>query len=120
MKNRVALITGAALLAGAALYGLSGCEPHGPPLTSDCRGGETIRLTVHILPSQIAVKELGESFGIELEKRDKLLGFATQGPAADKHDLFVTLPRGQNDHQTIETWGHELMHAVCGPWHPVG
>lgn len=94
---------------------LVGCSPHGPELESECDETE-INLTVKIMDSD-AIRREARALGIQLENRDKLLGFATQVKDTNRHSIYVELPRGQNDHQTIETWGHELMHSVCGPWH---
>ena len=93
------------------------CEQKGPPLTSECRPG-TITLTVTILADRAAVKAAGEGFGIDMERGDRLYGFATQVVGTDRHTIYVTPPAGQQDHITIEYWGHELMHAICGSWHP--
>ena len=95
---------------------LAACEPsHGPALTSECKP-QTIQLTVNILEKN-EIRKKGEEFGIELERRDALLGFATQVKGTNRHSIYVEMPKGQNDSNTIETWGHELMHAICGDWH---
>lgn len=91
-------------------------KEHGAPLTSSCVG-QTIELTVHILPNSTAVQAAGKAHGIDLE-RGRLLGFATKVTGTNRHALYVTEPRGQRDRAGIETWGHELMHAICGAWHP--
>ena len=77
---------------------LAGCEPsHGPELENDCN---TI---------------LAES---DMTREDKMQGFATYRPRLQLHTLHVLKIRGQNDHDRIETIGHELMHSYCGDWHP--
>ena len=108
----------AAVLIGAVIVVWLGArDERGAPLTSRCVG-QTIELTVHILPNKAAIRAAGEAHGIELEENDGLLGFATKVVDTNRHALYVTEPVGQKDRDAIETWGHELMHAICGAWHP--
>lgn len=33
-------------------------------------------------------------------------------------DIYVVKPKGVNDNNNLETWGHELAHCVYGTYHP--
>ena len=102
-----------------------GCEPsQGPELLNDC--SETLAqsdvISVHVVTYEnegallAAFKKINPD--TELTREDKMQGFATYRPRIQLHTLHVLKIRGQNDHDRIETLGHELMHSFCGDWHP--
>lgn len=104
---------------------LAGCEPTGgPELLNDCdtklSDGEIISVNVISYDSKSALlnafKEINPD--TDLTREDGMTGFATYRPRIKLHTLHVLQIRGQNDHDRIETIGHELMHSLCGDWHP--
>lgn len=104
---------------------LSGCEPsHGPELLNDCDTKLTNSEIVSVNVIQYdnmsdllkAFKEINPD--TELTREDRLSGFATYRPRIQLHTLHILKIRGQNDHERIETLGHELMHSYCEDWHP--
>lgn len=104
---------------------LAGCEPsYGPELENDCAAklAQSEVINVHVVTYDNkgallkAFKEINPD--TELTREDNLTGFATYRPRIQLHTLHVLTIRGQNDQDRIETIGHELMHSVCGDWHP--
>ena len=96
---------------------LFGCaDPAGPPLDSTCET-KTITLTVQVYPSKVALNDAKQRFEPGSPEVD---GFATMYIGTDRHTLHVLSPRGRYDDQGFYLWGHELGHAICGTWHPVG
>jgi hypothetical protein len=102
-----------------------GCEPsQGPELLNDC--SETLAqsdiISVHVVTYENesallkAFKEINPE--TELTRENRMQGFATYRPRIQLHTLHVLKIRGQNDHDRIETLGHELIHSFCGEWHP--
>ena len=104
---------------------LAGCEPtEGPELLSDCnfKLEESAIIAVHVI-SYDSKSDLLKAFkeinpDTELTREDNLSGFATYRPRIQLHTLHILTIRGQNDHDRIETIGHELMHSFCQDWHP--
>lgn len=98
------------------LFGGCSESPYGPPLESTCET-KTITLTVQVYPSHAALNAARQ----RLDPGGPLVdGFATMYVGTDKHTLHVLSPRGRYDDQGFYLWGHELAHAICGPWHPEG
>ena len=99
---------------------LVGCEPaHGPPLASECRWDDNYTVGFAVYTSESDLRSAYEFLSkARLLETSYVKGFATMNTRTGKHTLHFQEPRGQNDHDRIETIGHELMHPVCGPWHP--
>ena len=104
---------------------LAGCEPsHGPELMNDCdtklTNSEIIAVNVIQYDTYRdvlnAFREINPD--TELSNDTRMEGFATYKPRIQLHTLHIIKIRGQNDHERIETLGHELMHSYCVDWHP--
>lgn len=103
-----------------AVFGaLTGCEPRqGPPLETECRFSNPISVNVVELDER-QMREKWEYYNRQkLPEGAIVKGFAIHNKATGLHTLFILKIRGQNDHDRIETIGHELMHSFCGDWHP--
>ena len=100
---------------------LAGCEKaSGPALTSECRFEEVLAVNIVAYNTEGELRRYWESVnpGQELPKDATVKGLATYNTRTKVHTLHVMAIRGQNDHDRIETIGHELMHSFCGEWHP--
>jgi len=101
-------------------FSLVGCEKaSGPPLLTECNYNTPVSVNVieYATESDLAAKF--EYYNrTKLPKGAEAKGFATYNLVTQIHTLHVMKIRGQNDHDRIETIGHELMHSYCGSWHP--
>lgn len=114
-------ILGLVLLGFAAFLG--GCDPsvtQGPPLETECKFDQPVALNVVVYPTEDALRKYWNSLhpGQELPAGATVKGLATYNTRTKIHTLHVMPIRGQNDHDRIETLGHEMMHSFCGDWHP--
>ena len=82
--------------------------------------GVEFPITVHVFETKSEMhKHLREN---KIERR-KVQGKASWLVAADMSvlyecDIYVVKPKGVNDNNKLETWGHELAHCVYGTYHP--
>ena len=104
---------------------IAGCEPsHGPELLNDCdtklTNSEIIAVNVIQYDTYRDVLNAFKKINPDTELSDdtRMAGFATYKPRIQLHTLHILKIRGQNDHDRIETLGHELMHSYCVDWHP--
>lgn len=52
------------------------------------------------------------------ERPFNLSGFATMNTRTGVKTLHVRVIKDRRDTARLATLGHELMHALCGDWHP--
>lgn len=99
---------------------LASCEqPVGPPLETECKYSTPVSVYVVEYDTQSAIDDKWEYYNrTDLPEGAHAKGFATYNLVTQVHTLHVLKIRGQNDHDRIETLGHELMHSFCGDWHP--
>lgn len=108
---------------------LAGCEPsYGPQLETECDYSTPRSIVVVEYDNESELEKAYESLNDDFQAREvRTYGFATYHVFRDPvtlevtnelHKLHVLKVRGQNDHDRIETIGHELMHSFCGAWHP--
>lgn len=98
-----------------------GCEKaSGPPLATECKWEEPIALNVVVYSTEGELRRYWELVnpGQNLPQGAEVKGLATYNTRTKIHTLHLMPIRGQNDHDRIETLGHELMHSFCGDWHP--
>ena len=82
--------------------------------------GVEFPITVHVFETKSEMhKHLREN---NIDRR-KVQGKASWLVAADMSvlyscDIYVVKPKGVNDNNKLETWGHELAHCVYGTYHP--
>lgn len=106
------------------LIGLSSCtdqNQYGKPLE------QTHDLSGQMFPLKVIVFESERALNKHVEKNNlaqsEVLGLARW--TAKKNDLssvssctiYVVDPKGLNDSNRFETWGHELVHCVYGSFH---
>lgn len=97
------------------LTALTACRPsYGPPLETECKS-QTYTIQVSLV-TQDAVHALYLDNGGTLRSDEQVLGFSAVDRSGKPHIVSVA-PAGQNDHEAIETLGHELLHVMCGSWH---
>ena len=109
------------LIVAAVIFTLlvMGCEQPGPPMLSECKWDQTYSVTFAIYPNETDLRSAYEALSkAKILDRSYVKGFATLNHRSGLHTLHFLAPRGQNDHDRIETIGHELLHPVCGAWHP--
>jgi hypothetical protein len=109
----------AIIIVAVFLLMLGGCEKmSGPNLETECRFTTPISVMVYEL-DQSEMDSKWEYYNkIKLPPNVHPKGFSTYNLVTQQNALFVLKIRGQNDHDRIETIGHELMHSFCGDWHP--
>lgn len=95
-------------------------KPYGDKLLTSC-DKTNLHVTIHLVEDESHMVALYKQFKTpDLPDNSVLDGFATAGPEDNDADLYVMPLRGQSDSERMQTWGHELAHAVCGKWHPPG
>jgi hypothetical protein len=112
-----------AMTAAFGLFMLNGCEPkqsYGPPLASECKFEQPLAVNVVVYNTEGELRRYWETLhpGQDLPQGAEVKGLATYNTRTKVHTLHLMPIRGQNDHDRIETIGHELMHSFCGDWHP--
>lgn len=85
------------------------------------RTGEPIEITTHVYKNKTEVTNalrewLGDSKDVK-----RVHGWATWSPGRPYTcDVHVTEPKGTQDKESMETWGHELSHCNYGAFHESG
>lgn len=104
------------LITGIGLWVAACSQPHGPPLLTECETGK-YTISIHFMDRD-ELASVYERGGGQTPERGAVLGFAAVDAVTGEKHIMVPRVRGQDDHETIETIGHELMHIACGSWHP--
>lgn len=111
---------------------LAGCEPensYGPPLLTECDYSTPRSIVVAEYENEADLERAYKELNKDFKPRDfRSYGFATHHIIRDPltreivrefDTLHILKIRGQDDHDRIETLGHEALHSFCGAWHPV-
>lgn len=108
----------------AGLLTLSSCtdnSQYGKPLLQTHNlDGQTFPLKVMVFESEYALNKYVQ--GNDLIQQD-VLGLARWTVKRDDRSnvtgctIYVVDPKGLNDSNRFETWGHELVHCVYGSFH---
>ena len=109
----------AIVIVAVFLLMIGGCEKiSGPPLATECKFTTPVSVMVYEFdqPEMDTKWEYYNKSKLPPQVHPK--GFATYNLLTRQHVLYILKIRGQNDHDRIETIGHELMHSFCGDWHP--
>ena len=88
-------------------------QDFGGPLLADCTPGAYL-IEVRVYEDPNHVTAAWNAAG----GQGHVLGYTTF-PQGGRPEYIVHLPKlqGQLDGMTLDTWGHELAHVVCGWWH---
>lgn len=100
----------------------AGCEQksYGPAFETTCKFEEPISINIAVYDSESAIRRYWESVnpGQTLPPGAEVKGLATYNTRTKVHTIHLMPIRGQNDHDRVETLGHEILHSYCGDWHP--
>lgn len=79
-------------------------------------GAEVRTITVKMYSTPLAIRQAYQE--LTHIRPQGLKGFATYNNRTEVHTLHVLLIAGIKSGRQIQTLGHELLHALCGDWHP--
>lgn len=109
------------LLAAILLVSCGDSLRHGPPLLTECEPDREYTITVRILPTEDDVEKAYREYmrerGLRYSTEVSRAGWTVLRPEGER---LMVLPaiRGRKDTSSMAVWGHELVHAFCGDWHP--
>jgi hypothetical protein len=85
---------------------------------SSCNDNDSIiQLQVKVYDSYTEIDKAYSEF-VEKDDGSQRYGFARWNTEQTKCIVYVPKIRSPRDSRKMETWGHELMHCVCGKYHP--
>jgi tryptophan synthase alpha subunit len=90
---------------------------YGAALKKGCPSDKTVVMVIRLRDREYIKDAYTEIGGIvPLNKELHAFWFETS-ELPGVAQIYLPPPRGQEDEETMRTWGHEMMHAVCGDWH---
>ncbi len=102
---------------------ISSCTENGPALTETHNiDGDDFTLRVTTFENKRSLNKYLEDNEMTDQEVDGLAQWriSKDGSVFKRCDIYVVKPNNPRDYDTMETWGHELVHCVYGSYHKDG